>query len=262
MIDLHTHILPGIDDGVESEDEAVELARVAMEDGVRLVVATPHCREGFFVNDRESVLDGVRALRARLAAEGLDIRLEPGAEVHICPDLPERIRDGRAPTLGDNGRTLLLELSLSQYPVGLNDLLFQLRLTGTVVLMAHPERIRYFQDDPTRYAELVRMGAYGQVTTGSLLGTFGQEAREFSEQLARNGLVHVLASDAHNLRGRPPRLVAARDALTPLVGEARARAMVEDAPRALLNGTEPQLPPVEGVVPRRSTFLSRWFGSN
>ena len=92
--------------------------------------------------------------------------------------------------------------------------------------------------------------------------TFGQEAREYSEQLARNGLVHVLASDAHNLRGRPPWLAAGRDALTALVGEGRARAMVEDAPRALLDGTEPQLPPVEGVVSRRSTFLSRWFGSD
>lgn len=262
MIDLHTHILPGVDDGVETEDEAVELARVAIEDGVRLIVATPHCREGFYFNDRQGVLDGVRSLRARLEAEGLQVDLEPGAEVHLCPDLPERIRDGRAPTLGDNGRTLLLELSLSQYPVALDELLFQLRLGGIVVLLAHPERIRYFQDDPKRYEELVRMGAFGQLTTGSLLGTFGREALEFSRRLARDGQVHVLASDAHNVRGRSPRMAQARDALAELVGETRARAMVDEAPQALLDGNEPQLPPVDPAHSRRFGFLSRLFGKD
>ncbi len=125
MIDLHTHILPGIDDGVKTEDDAVEFARVAAADGVRGIVATPHCKDDVYENDRAAVLAGVERLAARLAREGIDIQLFPGAEVHLCPDLLDRIGDGRAPTLADNGKTLLLELSLSQYPVELEQLLFE-----------------------------------------------------------------------------------------------------------------------------------------
>ena len=185
MIDLHAHILPGVDDGVRTEDDAVAFARVAWGDGVRTIVATPHCREGFFVNERPSVLDAVSRLRQRLARERIEVDLLPGAEVHLAPDLVERVRDGRATTLGDNGKTLLLELSLSQYPMRLDGLLFQLKLAGLQVVLAHPERIRYFQDDVKRYEELVRLGAWGQITTGSILGDFGRDAQQFSEELLR-----------------------------------------------------------------------------
>ena len=259
MIDLHTHILPGVDDGVETEDQAVEFARVAAADGVEVIVATPHCRDGVWVNDRPRVLDAVAALRRRLDSEGIAVRLEPGAEVHLCPDLVERVADGRAPTLGDNRRTLLLELSLSQYPVGLENLVFQLKLAGLEVLLAHPERIRYFRDDVRRYESVVRMGAYGQITTGSVTGIFGAEVRSFSEEIVRKGLVHVLASDAHNVRGRPPILSRALAALEPWIGAGRARAMASSAPAALLAGREPALPPVEPSAPRRSAWLGRLF---
>lgn len=259
MIDLHTHILPGVDDGVASEDDAVEFARVALEDGVRTIVATPHCREGFFVNERAAVLAAVARLRERLSGEGLEVDLQPGAEVHLCPELVERVRDGRAVTLADNGKTLLLELSLSQYPIELDQLVFDLKLNGIEVLFAHPERIRYFQDDVRRYEELVRVGAYGQITTGSILGDFGSTAREFSEELLRKGLVHVLASDAHNVRGRPPLLTPALQAITPLVGERFARSMADQIPRALLAGEPPVVPEVEAHASRQQSFLSRWF---
>ena len=255
MIDLHTHVLPAVDDGVETEDEAVELVRLAVQDGVRVIVATPHCRDGFYVNDRARVIDGVARLRERLARERVEVTIEPGAEVHLCPDLVERVRDGRAPTLGDNGRTLLLELSLSQYPVELENLVFQLRLAGIDVVFAHPERIRFFQDDLRRYEAVVRAGAYGQITTGSILGLFGRTAREFSTELLRKGLVHVLASDAHNVRGRPPVLGPALARAATLVGERRALAMVQQVPAALLAGREPEVPPVESpTLTRRGLF--------
>ncbi len=260
MIDLHTHILPGIDDGVETEDEAVEFARCARQDGTRVIVATPHCRDGFFSNERATVLAAVRQLSDRLEREGVEIEIRPGAEVHLAPDLVARVRDGRAPTLADNGRTLLLELSLSQHVVEIDKLLFELKLAGLDVVFAHPERIRYFQENLRRYEALVLQGAYGQITTGSVLGVFGETAREFAEELLRKGLVHVLASDAHNVRGRPPCLTKALGACVPLVGERYARSMVEDVPGALLNGRTPELPPVEGQAARRSSFFSRLLG--
>ena len=259
MIDLHTHILPGVDDGVKTDQEAVAFARMAQEDGVKILVATPHCKEGFYENDRDSVLAHVKRLRELLAAENVQLELVPGGEVHICPDLVERVRDGRAPTLADNGKTMLLELSLSQYPVELENLVFQLKLGGIEPVFAHPERIQYFEDDSTRYEALVSQGVTGQITTGSILGRFGSTAREFSEELLRKGLVHVLASDAHNLRGRPPLLSEALEAIVPFVGEPRAAAMVDSIPRALLAGEQPEIPPVEGNVSRKRAFFSRLF---
>jgi protein-tyrosine phosphatase len=259
VIDLHTHILPDVDDGVRTEDEAVDFARIAAADGVRVIVATPHCREGFFVNERESVIGNVARLRERLRREEVAIDLRPGAEVHLAPDLVERVRDGRAPTLDDNGVTLLLELSLSQYPVELERLLFQLKLARIEVLLAHPERIRYFQDDITRYESLVRMGAFGQLTTGSVLGQFGSRAQEFGETLLQRGLVHVLASDAHGVEKRTPRLSSAREIVAERVGARYAAFMVDQAPAALLRGEAPDVPPIEPPPARKVSFLSRLF---
>jgi protein-tyrosine phosphatase len=252
VIDLHTHILPGVDDGVKTEDDAVAFARAAVADGIRTMVATPHCKEGFFYIERAAVLEATDRLRSRLQREGVPLELLPGAEVHLTHDLPARVADGRAPTLADNGRTLLLELSTSQYPVDLENLVFQLKLAGIVTLFAHPERIRYFQDDVRRYAAVVRLGAYGQVTTGSVLGQFGEETEEFSEEIVRKGLVHVLASDSHNLRGRPPLLAEALGRITEWVGTSRARAMVEEIPGALLEGREPEIELPPEPPPRRS----------
>lgn len=258
MIDLHTHILPGVDDGVRTDEEALEFARVAVADGVTTIVATPHCREGFYLNERASVLENVARLRGLLRDAGIGIEVLPGAEVHVCPDLPQRIKDGRAPTLADNGKTLLLELSMSQYPVELENVVFQLRLAGAVVLFAHPERIRFFQDDVRRYEAVIRLGAFGQITTGSITGQFGEDAREFSEELLRRRLVHVIASDAHNVRGRPPVLREAVAAAASWLGDETAEKMATEYPRAFLEGREPQIPDPEEPPPRRS-FLGRLF---
>lgn len=259
MIDLHTHILPGVDDGADTEDESVEFVRMALRDGVRTIVATPHCNEGSYFNQLSDIQAGVRRLQQRLIREDLELELVPGAEVHLCPDLVERVRDGRAPTLGNNGKTLLLELSLTQYPVELANLIFQLKLAGLEILLAHPERIRYFQEDRKRYEDVVRIGAYGQITAGSILGTFGKRARAYSEELLREGLIHVVASDAHSLRGRPPVLTPAIEQMIPLVGEQRARSMADGIPRALVAGKTPDVPPVDGAPARHRSFLSRLF---
>lgn len=259
MIDLHTHILPGIDDGVKTEDEAVEFARVAVADGVKTIVATPHCKDGSWFNDRSIVLPAVARLQARLAAEGVGVELLPGAEVHLCADLIERVRDGRALTLANNGKTLLLELSLTQYPPELDNFIFQLRLAGIVTLLAHPERIGYFRDDRKRYESLVRLGAFGQLTAGSIVGTFGAQVTELSAWMLRRRLVHVLASDAHNVRGRPPVLSEAVRAAAAITGEEFARKMVTEFPAALLRGEEPATPPPDETSESRPSFFSRWL---
>ena len=264
MIDIHTHILPGIDDGVQTEEESIAFARMALEDGITRMVATPHCKDGSYENDLPLVLERVSALQVILEANRIPLELIPGAEVHICPDLVERIRDGRAPTLGNNRKTLLLELSLTQPPpVELENVVFQLKLAGILPIFAHPERIRYFREDVSRYAEVIRLGAWGQITSGSVLGTFGSSARRFSEELIRKGLIHVLASDAHNVRGRPPRLREAAMVIAGWIGDDAALRMVTATPEKLLAGIDPQVPVIDRrhQGPRKRSFLSRIFGS-
>jgi protein-tyrosine phosphatase len=201
----------------------------------------------------------VAALRTRLQAEGIDVSVLPGAEVHVCPDLVERVRAKHAPTLADNGRTVLFELSMSQYPFDLPNMVYQMRLAGLQVLVAHPERIRYFQDDVRRYEEVVRLGAFGQITSGSILGVFGSGIEEFSEELTRKRLVHVVASDAHNTRGRPPVLSRAVARVGEWIGDAAARRMVDDVPRAFLEGRDPDVPAPEEPPSRQRSLLSRLF---
>ena len=134
-----------------------------------------------------------------------------------------------------------------------------LKLAGIRPIFAHPERIRFFEDDIRRYESVIRLGAYGQLTTGSLLGVFGRDTLEFSRQLVRKGLVHVVASDAHNIRGRPPILSEAVRELSSLVGEDLAAKMVDEFPGALLRGEHVELPEIASE-PRGTPFLSRWFG--
>jgi protein-tyrosine phosphatase len=175
VIDIHTHILPGVDDGVRTMDDALEFARVAAADGTRTIIATPHYRDGFYMNPLTEVRAAVRDLNARLVEAEIPIEVLPGAEVHVCSDLVRRVKERHAPTLADNGRTVLFELSMSQYPVELEQLVFQMKLAGLQVLFAHPERIRYFQEDVRRYEAVLRLGAFGQITTGSVLGVFGED---------------------------------------------------------------------------------------
>jgi protein-tyrosine phosphatase len=259
VIDLHTHILPGVDDGVKTMDDAVDFARVAAADGVRTIVATPHYRDGFYLNARPEVLAGVAALNARLQAEKIPIGVLSGAEVHISADLVSRVKSGHAPTIADNGRTVLFELSMSQYPLDLESMVFQMRLAGLQVLFAHPERIRYFQDDVSRYEAVIRLGAFGQLTTGSVTGVFGTDVVEFSEELARKRLVHVVASDAHNTRGRPPVISSAMPRLGAWTGEDFARRMAEEFPQAFIEGRDPDLPEAREEKGRRRSWASRLF---
>jgi protein-tyrosine phosphatase len=259
VIDLHTHILPGVDDGVKTMEDAVAFARVAAEDGVRTIVATPHYREGFFLNARPEVLAGVAALNARLAAESIPIHVLPGAEVHISADIVERIKSGHAPTLADNGRTVLFELSMTQYPLDLENVVFRMRLAGLQVLFAHPERIRYFQDDVGRYEAVIRLGSWGQLTTGSVTGVFGPEVEEFAQELARKRLVHVVASDAHNTRGRPPVLSKSLPRLGAWMGDDLAARMVDEFPDAFIKGLDPEFPAPAEATLRKRGFVSRLF---
>ncbi|MFN7965219.1 MAG: CpsB/CapC family capsule biosynthesis tyrosine phosphatase [Acidobacteriota bacterium] len=259
MIDTHCHILPGLDDGPETEEIAIAMARVAVEDGVEAITATPHMREGDYLNERAKVILAVDSFREVLARESIRLTIHYGSEVHLGPRMPERVAEAKLLTYGDRRNYLLLECPYRSRPMRLEETIFQLKVAGITPVLAHPERIRHFQEDPSRYEELLRMGALGQLTSSSLLGTFGVQIQRLSESWVRRRMVHVLGSDAHDTKYRPPRLRDARRRWAELTDEHSARLATEIWPSALLSGESIEPPEPLPPDPPKGIF-ARLFG--
>ena len=243
MIDLHNHLLPGIDDGAKQVEETLEFLRLARRDGITSVTATPHMKPGVYDNTRASIMAAIEKVReAARGDEAGEVALLPGAEVYFTADVADRFRRGELMTVADAGRYLLLELPYQQIPMRVDDTIFQLRLAGVTPIMAHPERVAYYLEDFDRVEASVRLGALTQVTGASITGRFGSKAREFALRMLERDLIHILASDSHDVRYRPPTLSEARVVVARMRGEEAARRMVEDAPRAILEGREVTIP--------------------
>lgn len=263
MIDLHIHVLPGLDDGPGDISESVGICRAAWEDGAVTLVATPHMLDGLYNVEREAVLEGVDLLRRRLAEEGLPLEILPGADVRVDPNLPDLLRAGRLLTLGDrplNPRGplayLLLELPAAVVPQGFPDFLFEVQMAGAVPVISHPERNIEVQTHPEVVGRWVEAGAVVQVTAGSILGRFGRRARRCVEHLLRGRLAHVVASDAHGLFTRPPGLTRARAEVARLLSPEEAEAMFFTRPAAILAGEPLELPePILSGIGRRRRFF-------
>jgi protein-tyrosine phosphatase len=226
MIDLHCHILPGVDDGPQGEEEALAMARVAVEDGIRVIVATPHLGPADFAH-HPWIAEQVCLLNAALQAEGLPLRVLPGAEVVATPEVLEHLP--ALPRLG-GGAYLLLEAPLTGLPNYLEELVFGLQLAGTRVALAHPERTQLIRAKPEVFRRLAERGCVLQLNAASLLGRQGRETRRLAVELLQEFPECVVASDAHDALYRPPRLAAAAAAFRKLGGEARFREVVEERP--------------------------------
>lgn len=238
MIDLHFHCLPGIDDGPHAWDDAVALCRRAAEEGTTHVVATPHVLREYWLNDSTAARDELLA-RLNEMLGGSPVVL-PGCEYYFSSDAVELWEDrARGPLIGLNrSRYLLLEFPSGSVPRDVPDVLYEMRFAGAVPLIAHPERNLLFSRDPAMLAALVESGARTQITAGSLLGEFGVNAREAAELFYARGLVHVVASDAHDLDRRPPRLRAAFEWATAEWGSEAASRIFEHNARAVIENRE------------------------
>jgi protein-tyrosine phosphatase len=255
MIDLHSHILHGLDDGARTLEESLAMARLAVADGITVIAATPHSPASTACLIYEPAVIRARTSRlvAALAAEQIALQVVVGTEIACEPVMAEKLARGTLlPYAGT--RTVLLEPPWGRLPANFATAVFTLQLAGYRVLLAHPERLPDVQDDPNVLVPLVERGVLVQLTAQALTGGQGEYMRELAETLLTHGLVHVLASDAH---GPPPRrtpaLAYARQRATALVGEAVATALVLDTPRALLDGlaVTPPLPQRVSRRPRR-----------
>ncbi len=257
MIDIHTHILPGLDDGAASLEESLQMAGIAVAGGISAVVATPHVISGLYDNTRQRIKEAVDLLNRYLVEEDIPLPVLPGAEYRLEPALPRLLDEGRLVTINDTGRYLLIELPSDLVPDYTEQLLYEIQLRGVTPILAHPERNPGLSRDPGRLSRLAQRGVLAQVTAGSIQGRFGQIARRTALKMLDTGVAQVVASDAHSTRRRSPALTAAAREVEARWGAAFARTVLSTHPHRIITGE-----PVEPVLREQEPgFLAQVFRS-
>ena len=236
MFDLHSHILPGLDDGAKTIEESMKMLRVAAEDGIKGMAATPHGKDVREAGALGSVSEHVETLNRLAGEETLDIKIYVGMENHLTLDLPELVASGAGFPI-NGGPYILVELPFDSLPDYTEDVLTHLQKQGLIPLIAHPERQADIMRDPSIMGDLVGRGMLGQVTSTCILGRFGAEARDTAELLLKKGWVHVISTDCHRPTGpRAPMMAKSVVEAGKIVGLETARAMAVDVPKSILMG--------------------------
>lgn len=233
MVDIHCHILPGLDDGAADMDEALVMARVAAQSGSRTIIATPHAGHAEAKASPEAIRAAVQRLQQQVDAAGIDLKILPGMELLCSSRLESILHNGAYLTLAGS-RYLLVEFYFDETLPAIRDMLHRIVDHGLTPVIAHPERYEAVQRDPWVAAAWMEQGYGIQINAGSLLGYLGSDAKRTGKWLVRNGLAHLAASDGHNLETRPPRLQAVRDYLEDRVSVACAEALLFDNPQRIL----------------------------
>jgi protein-tyrosine phosphatase len=253
MVDLHCHILPGLDDGPDSMEVSLAMAETAVADGITHVVATPHYSDRFFFDFAR-----VRRLRDELQGKiGDRLKIATGCDFHLNPENLDALRKNAPLYCINQHDYLLLEFNEISIPPGMDQTLHEIQLAGVRPIVTHPERNSILRTHPERVRQWVRQGCFAQVTGGALTGVFGPVAQQIALLWIREGLIHFVASDAHNTRSRPLRLQPAYDVVVDQFGEPKAHALFLENPLAAFEGRElPHVPEVEEPLPpRRKRFF-------
>lgn len=229
MIDIHCHILPGVDDGAAEFEDSLEMARIAANDGIEKIVATPHIRDDQYT--KKSITRRTDKLNRMLGHHGISVDIFPGAEISSL--IPASAV--KAYTINHTPYALI-EFPGNHVPLNADEILFQLLINGFKPIIAHPERNLGILRDPEKLFRLLNADIYIQITAGSLTGMFGREVRKLSVHLLKKGLVHVMASDAHSPLYRRPILSKALAYAEKLIGRENARDLVIHHPDAIIKG--------------------------
>jgi protein-tyrosine phosphatase len=253
MVDLHCHILPGLDDGPATIEESIAMAESAIADGITHVVATPHSSSRYFFDFLR-----VRRLRDELQARiGDRLKIATGCDFHLNLENLESFRKDPRHYCINQRDFLLVEFNEFSIPPAMDQMLHEIQLAGVRPVITHPERNGILRAHPERLKKWVRRGCFAQVTGGALTGGFSAGSQEDALRWIGEGLIHFVASDAHNSRSRPLRLQPAYDAVVDRFGQEKARALFQDNPIAAFEGRElPHVPEVEDELPpRRKRFF-------
>ncbi|OCA85948.1 tyrosine protein phosphatase [Bacillus sp. FJAT-27225] len=201
MIDIHSHILPGLDDGAKTEEDAIAMANAAVENGIKTMIATPHHKNGRYENTPETIKLHVSIFNKLLKDLQIPLTLLPGQEIRLNGDIVKELKNKELLTL-NHSKYLFVEFPTGHVPQYSEQILFELLIAGYVPIIVHPERNGELIRNPLRLYEFVKQGALAQITAGSVKGTFGRNIQKFSHQLIRANLTHFIATDAHNTTSR------------------------------------------------------------
>ncbi len=237
MIDLHCHLLPGIDDGPKTVQESLQMAEYAVDQGIRHSVLTPHIQPGCYDNDVASIAVAYQAFQTALDDHAIPLKISMAAEVRVCAELPQMISQNRIPFIGvwENKKVLLLEFPHDHIPVGADKLVAWLIARDIIPLIAHPERNQAILRQSDKIMPFIHAGCLLQVTASSVTGLFGSASQQCALRLIELNLVTILASDAHNLHKRQPTLRPALTYLKPIIGEQQAAALVTTNPARMIS---------------------------
>ncbi len=254
LVDIHCHILPAIDDGPPSEAEAVRMARIAWDDGIRSVIATCHQGGRWHGVAADQIAAAAARFAGRLREAGIALAIYPGAELALSLDLSDRLRSGSAMTLGNQRKYLLLEFPRGS-SIDFADYVAELRALPITPILAHAERYEEFREDEERLRGLVGRGCLVQVNASSVCGGIGPAAQACIRRWVEKGLVHFVASDGHSAEHRPPRIAAAYDQVTAWAGAPTADRLCGLHGLAVLRGR----PIVQASARRRPPSWLRSF---
>lgn len=253
FIDIHAHILPGLDDGAKTIDESLAMVQTAMQNGTTILVATPHVSTGSFETSKEEILTAVANINKELSRVGCELLVLPGAEYSLEPSLPKRLADGELLTINNIGRHLMIELPSVFIPDNTEQILYEIQLQGVTPIIAHPERNYYLSRHPELLQIFLKRGVLSQITSASVTGWFGHQIRKTALKFIKLGLVHCLATDAHTVTGRNMVLKPAYELVRRKWGQDYAQILVYDNPCRIINGENVET----GLVPRRQSIWKR-----
>jgi protein-tyrosine phosphatase len=238
VIDLHCHLLPGLDDGAENLATALKMARAAVDQGVTHVACTPHILPGVYHNHGPDIRSATNTLQDALNREGIPLQLVTGADVHMTPNFVAGLKSGELLTLADS-HYVLVEPPHNVAPPQLEQFFFNLVTAGYIPVLTHPERLSWLRSHYDVIKKLVQTGVWMQVTAGSFTGAFGRSALYWAERLLDEGCVHLIASDAHDVERRPPDLALGRDCVAKRIGAQEAQNLVFTRPLGILKDQAP-----------------------
>ncbi|MCY8939253.1 tyrosine-protein phosphatase [Peribacillus frigoritolerans] len=251
MIDIHCHIIPGVDDGSADMKESLNMARKAVEAGITHIFATPHHLNEKYVNVKSDIIDRSGRLNESLQQENIPLTIHLGQEVRIHRDIFSSLEKEEILTLDDNGTYMLLELPSGNVPTYTQDLIYELQLKGIKPIIVHPERNKELIENHKLLYELVQEGALTQLTSGSIIGNFGKSIQSFSKKIIEHNLAHFIATDAHNIGSRGFTLLQAYETITKTYGVQRTFYFKENAEQILKDRS----PTVEKPLPFKKKIL-------
>lgn len=240
LVDVHCHILPGIDDGAKDWETSIKLARQAVSDGVTHAVCTPHTLNGKYVNHKKEVITLTQNFQDMLDDAKIPLTVFPGQEVRISGDLPKALDDDDILFLDEDGQYMLLEFPSDDVPAYAKDMIFKLMQRGIIPVVVHPERNKKILEQPRILQQLIEQGCLVQITASSYMGTFGKKIEEMSREFIAAGQCACFASDAHDLPKRQYQYSEALKKLSKEFGNPLAQ-QYQDNARALVNGDTVQL---------------------